>query len=92
MLMIWSSAWPPKVDFVDYFEDLEFHEASEARFHRPFQGFGAPRDLGTSISSTISWIWKLRKSRFGGLAELQILETVDEIEVPRLRGAPGHRK
>ena len=29
------------------------------------------------------------KSRFGGFEELQIPRTVDEIEVPRPRGAPG---
>ena len=29
------------------------------------------------------------KSRFGSFAELQILENVDEIEVRKLRGAPG---
>ena len=56
-----SPAWPPRVDVVDNFDDLELHEASEPWFHQLFRGFGAPRDLGTSISLTVSRIRRLRK-------------------------------
>ena len=58
----------------------------------------------SSISSKLlmkSWFWASRwsrssklstKSKFGGFEELQIIRTVDKIEVPRPSGAPGHRK
>ena len=52
----WSSAKPPNLDFVDILKDLELREASSPRFRRQFRGIGAPRNLWTSISPTVSRI------------------------------------
>ena len=64
-----------EVDFVNNFDDVELHEASEPRFHRPILGFGAPRDFGTLISSCVSRRLRLRDSQ-----KLTQLDS-DELEI-----------
>ena len=64
---------------------------------RGFSNFGIPFGFPLAVLDTVIK-FKVRSSRssqlstkssFGGSAELQLIENVDEIEIRRLRGAPN---
>ena len=66
------------LETVDEIEVLSPKRSTKARF-------GASAELPRGSRSSMLW----KKSRYGGFAELQVIEHVDEIELRRLRGAPG---
>ena len=66
---------------VDEIEVLRLGGAPDPRNCRRNQGSEASRSSRSSELST--------KSRFRGLAELQVIENVDDIELRRPRGAPS---